>query len=196
IHTSGHGNIEELIWMNQKVNAKYFMPAYGYHSMLRNHAQSVIDKGRDPKSVIIPDNGNVIEIDSSGEMTVLKEKVAHNILAVDGFRVGEIQDVVIRDRKTLTKDGIFVVVITLDLQSGEIRKSLDIISRGFIYLRDNQELMQEARKVIKTAVMKYSKGAHPISFDEVKASVSDEAARFLLNKTGKRPIIIPVILGM
>ena len=196
IHTSGHGNIEELIWMNQKVNAKYFMPCYGYHSMLRSHAQSVIDKGRDAKSVIIPDNGNVIEIDSSGEMKVLKEKVANNILAVGGFRVGEIQDVVIRDRKTLTKDGIFVVVITLDLQSGEIKKSLDIISRGFIYLRDNQELMQGARKVIKDAVLKYSKGAHPISFDEIKSAVSDEAAKFLVNKTGKRPIIIPVILGM
>lgn len=196
IHTSGHGNIEELIWMNQKVSAKYFMPAYGFHSMLRAHAQGVIDAGRDSKSVVLPDNGTVLEFDATGELKILKEKAPSSILAVDGLRIGEIQDVVIRDRKNLTTDGIFVVVISLDLNTGELKKSLDIISRGFVYLRDNQELMAGARKIIKKAVLDHTKGAHPINFDEVKKSVADSTATYLLKKTGKRPIVIPVVLGI
>ena len=102
----------------------------------------------------------------------------------------------IRDRKTLTKDGIFVVIITLDLNTGEMKKSLDIISRGFIYLRDSQDLMRSARKVVKDAVAARTKGAHPINFEDVKKHVTDETSKFLVKKTGKRPIIIPVVLGV
>ncbi|PIR88638.1 MAG: hypothetical protein COU09_01495 [Candidatus Harrisonbacteria bacterium CG10_big_fil_rev_8_21_14_0_10_44_23] len=196
IHTSGHGNIEELLWINQKVNAKYFMPAYGYHSMLRSHAQAVIDSGFPADKVIIPDNGMILEFDEKGELMILKAKAPSDIMAVDGLRIGEIQDVVIRDRKALTKDGIFVVISALDLNTGDIKKSIDIISRGFIYLRDSQRLMDEARKVVKASIAQYAKGQKPINFEVLKKEMSKEIERFLLKKTGKRPIVIPVILGI
>ncbi|MDP2629597.1 MAG: ribonuclease J [Candidatus Harrisonbacteria bacterium] len=196
IHTSGHGNIEELLWINQKVNAKYFMPAYGYHSMLRAHAQAVIEAGFKSENVIIPDNCMVLEIDQQGELMILKDKVPYDIMAVDGFRVGEIQEVVIRDRKALTKDGIFVVIVTLDLNTGEMKKSLDIISRGFIYLRDSQQLMNETRVVVKKSVAINTKGQHPINFEGMKKVLTKDIERFLFKKTGKKPIVIPVVLGV
>lgn len=196
IHASGHGNLEELLWIQKTIGAKYFMPVHGYHSMLRAHAQGAIEKnGFNKDNIIIPDNGSIIDINWDG-FTVHKAKAPNNITVVEGFRVGDIQDVVVRDRKTLTKEGIFVVIANIDPRSGKMRKSPDIISRGFVYLRDSQELIQEARSLVKRTITKHASGKNPIDFEHVKKHVADDLARFLVQNTGKRPIIIPVILGV
>jgi len=196
IHASGHGNLDELLWIQKTINPKFFMPVHGHHSMLRAHAQGAIEQnGVDKKNIIIPDNGSIIDVNRNG-FTVHKAKAPNNVTVVEGFRVGDIQDVVVRDRKTLTKEGIFVVIATIDPKTGKMRKSPDIISRGFVYLRDSQELIQGARNLIKQSIVRNVKGEHPVNFDNVKKKLSDDLGRYLVQNTGKRPIIIPVVLGI
>lgn len=196
IHASGHGNQDELLWIQKTINPKFFMPVHGHHSMLRAHAQAVVERnGHNPKNIIIPDNGTILDINKDG-FTVHKAKAPNNVTVVEGFRVGDIQDVVVRDRKTLTKEGIFVVIATIDPKSGKMRKSPDIISRGFVYLRDSHELIQGARNLVKQSIIKSAKGENPVDFEHVKKKLADDLGRYLVQNTGKRPIIIPVVLGV
>ncbi len=197
IHSSGHANSEELAWIHKKINPKFFVPIHGYHYMLTVHADIAKNAGIKPENIIIPDNGMIIEICDKGEkIKTLKEKAPSNIVMVDGFSIGDMQQVVIRDRQILSQDGIFVIVATIDLNTSRLRKSPDLISRGFIYLRESQDLLQETRLIVKKTVEESIGGMHPINFDYVKDKVTDNVARFLFQKTAKRPIVIPVILGV
>jgi ribonuclease J len=196
IHTSGHGNIEELIWINKQVGAKYFMPGYGYHSMLRAHAEGVIRAGFPRENVVIPDNGQLIDIAPDKTVTVHKEKAPADTMAVDGFRIGGVQEVVIRDRKALTRDGIFVIVATVDARTGKMNKSPDIISRGFVYLRENQDLLRQARYVAKKTIEDNTLNVREIDYDYVKDQVTENIKKFLFQQTNKRPMVLPVILAV
>lgn len=196
VHSTGHGNTGELVWMRKKVNPKFFMPAYGYHSMLRCHAMANMDAGFPKENIVIPDNGTIIDIIEGKEMVVRKEKAPSSLMMVDGFAIGDIQEVVIRDRKSLSQDGMFVIIATINIKTGKLRKSPDIISRGFVYLRESQDLLAQARVIVKKTVEESTEGMHPINFEFVKNNVTDSVARFLFQKTNKRPIVIPVILGI
>ena len=196
IHTSGHGNIEELLWINRKIHAKFFMPGYGYHSMLRSHAKAVARTGFPKENIIIPDNGNIIDITDKKELFIHEEKAPASIMAVDGFRIGDVQDVVIRDRKALTKDGIFVIVATVDSRTGKIQKSPDIISRGFVYLRESQDLLRQARYIAKKTIEDNTINTQRIDYDHVKDEVTENIKKFLFKQTNKRPMVLPVILAV
>jgi ribonuclease J len=196
VHATGHGNAGELTWINQRVGAKFFMPAYGYHSMLRCHAQAVIDTGFPKKNIVVPDNGTIIDIIEGDKLVIQKEKAPSSMMMVDGFSIGGVQDVVIRDRKALAQDGMFVIVATLNLKTGKLRKSPDLISRGFIYLRESQDLLQESRLLIKKTIEDSTRNMHPVNFDTVKSELADTVAAFLFQKTNKHPIVIPVLLGL
>ncbi|MFC1802147.1 ribonuclease J [Patescibacteria group bacterium] len=197
IHATGHGNEGDLAWINKKVGAKFFMPAYGNHSMLKVHANVAHTMAGVPKeNIVVPDNGSVIEIQNKGEkIVVLKEKAPSTVMTVDGFSVGDLQEVVIRDRQMLSQDGIFIIVATINLKTGRLKKSPDIISRGFIYLRESQELLQEARSKVKKIAESGTKDAQ-IDFDIIKKKINTSISRFLLQKTNKRPIVIAVVLGV
>src|SRR5581483_2031416 len=151
----------------KQVNAKYFMPYYGYRSMTTCHARAVEQAGRPKDTIIIPDNGLVIDIDD-GKLNVHKQKVPSAALAVDGFTIGDVQEVVIRDRQSLAKDGMFVIIASVNLKTGKLRKSPDIISRGFIYLRESQPLLNEARLLIKKTIEDSTHNMNPIDLDFVK----------------------------
>jgi len=195
VHSTGHGNAQELAWINQKVGAKFFIPAYGHHSMLKVHAEIIKSLGFPAKNIIIPDDGSIVEIQNKGkEIKMLKDKVPSGIVMVDGFSIGGIQEVVIRDRQNLAQDGIFVVIAMVDLGTGKLKKSPDIISRGFIYLRESQDLLKQARYITKQTIEKIVKGARPVDFDIVKKEVTDNVSRYLFQTTNKRPVVIPVIL--
>lgn len=199
VHSTGHGNAGELVWVNRMVGAKYFMPAYGFYSMLMVHAQAIIEAGAmKEENIVVPEgNGAIIEISNKGKsIKTLKEKAPSAVVMVDGLAIGDIQEVVIRDRKMLAQDGMFVVIAMLDLRTRRLRKSPDIISRGFIYLRESQELLQETRILIKRTVESTAKDMRPIDFDYIKSNLTDTISLFLFKKTNKRPLVIPVILSM
>lgn len=197
IHSTGHGNRAELEWMFKKINPKFFMPIHGNHYMLRLHAQTIEALGMPEDRIIIPDNGAIIEIQEQGTKLVrLTEAAPSGMMMVDGFSIGDMQEVVIRDRKMLAEDGMFVIIASVNLKTGKLRKSPDIISRGFVYLRESQDLLQEARHIIKKTVEHTTEGMNPINFDYVKANINETISKFLFQKTAKKPIVIPVVLGM
>ncbi len=196
VHSTGHGNSGELVWIRQQVNPKFMMPAYGYHSMLRCHAYANIEAGFPKENIILADNGMVIDIKNGTELNIHKGKVPSEIMMVDGFTVGTKQEVVIRDRQSLSEDGMFVIIATVNAKTGALRKSPDIISRGFVYLRENQQLLSEARVLIKKTVEKNTAEAHPIDLDFVKDEITEVVSAFLLQKTNKTPMVIPVLIGI
>ncbi|MFA6270082.1 MAG: ribonuclease J [Candidatus Paceibacterota bacterium] len=197
IHSTGHGNRGELEWIHKKINPKFFIPIHGNHYMLRIHEELAQTLGMPEKNIVVPDNGMIIEIQDKGEKIVaLKQTAPSSPVMVDGFAVADVQEVVMRDRKMLADDGMFVIVAIIDLKTGKLKKSPDLISRGFVYLRESQELLGHTRLIIKKTIEDTTRGMNPINFDFIKSNVSDAVARFLFQKTAKKPIVIPVILGV
>jgi len=198
VHASGHANQEEVVWIHKQINPAFFIPVHGTHYMLRVHAHVAETRlGMKPENIIIPDNGSVVEISEDGnKITKLKETAANTPMMVDGFTIGTMHDVVIRDRKLLSEDGMFVIVASIEPKTGKLRKSPDIISRGFIYLRESQDLLHETRTIIKDTIEKRTKGVRPIDFDALKSEVSENVGKFLYQKTAKQPLIIPVMIGV
>lgn len=197
VHSTGHGNRGELEWIHKQVKPKYFMPIHGSHYMLRVHEDLAKSLGMPEDHIVVPDNGTIVEITDKGEkLTTLPQKAPGGPLIVDGFSVGNIQDVVIRDRKMLADDGMFIIVASLNMKTGKLKKSPDVISRGFVYLRESQDLLNNARMVIKKTVETTTKGMNPINFDYIKSQVTDAVSAYLFQKTAKRPVVIPVILGV
>ena len=197
IHSTGHGNRGELEWLHKKIKPKFFVPIHGNHYMLRIHEEVAQTLGMSEKNIVVPDNGMIIEIQDKGEKIIaLKQTAPSSPVMVDGFAVADVQEVVMRDRKMLSDDGMFVIVAVIDLKTGRLRKSPDLISRGFVYLRESPELLSHTRLIIKKTIEESTRNMNPINFDFIKGNVTDTVARFLFQKTAKRPIVIPVVLGV
>ncbi len=196
VHSTGHGNTGELIWMAKQVKPAFFMPAYGYHSMLRYHAAAQAAAGFPRDHIIIADNGSIIEIKDGTSLNIRKEKIPSGPMMVDGFAIGDVQEVVIRDRLALAEDGMFVIIATVNLRTGQLKKSPDIISRGFVYLRESQGLLSEARLLVKKNVEESTQGMNPIDLEFVKSNLTDAVERYLFQKTAKHPMVIPVLIGV
>ncbi len=197
IHSSGHGNRGEIEWLHRKIKSKFFIPVHGWHSMLRLHAELAETLGMPKKNIAIPDDGSIMEIRNKGaEMVKLEQKAPSGLVMVDGFSIGDVQEVVIRDRQMLAQDGMFVIVAIINTTTGKLKKSPDIISRGFIYLRESQELLRSARLIIKKTIEDETAGMNPIDFDYLKGIVIDQLSKFLFQKTAKHPIVMPVLIGV
>lgn len=196
VHSSGHGNAGELIWVQQTVKPRFLLPVHGHHYHLKSHMYVSVENGFPKENIVVPDNGTIIEIKNGTELKVLKEKAPSEIIMVDGFTVGARQEVVLRDRQSLSEDGMFVIIATVNTKTGKLRKSPDIISRGFVYLRENQQLLSEARVLIKRTVEKNTEGMNPIDLDMVKDELADTVSGFLMQKTSKSPMVIPVLIGL
>jgi ribonuclease J len=195
VHSSGHANRDETAWIHKKVNARFFVPLHGYHYMLRVHTEIAQSLGMPKENTVIPDNGAIIEIQEGGTKIVrLKENAPGAPIMVDGNSVGDIQEVVIRDRQLLAEDGMFVVIAVVDSKTGKLKKSPDLISRGFIYLKESQELLRQARILIKKTIEDTTVGMNPVDTEYAKNNVTEVLTKFLLQKTQKRPVVIPVIL--
>ncbi len=195
IHAGGHAHQEELKQMIRLIKPKFFMPIHGYFSMLMSHKNLASKEGIAKKNIVIAENGQVIELNAT-HFRCAKEKVPANYILVDGLGVGDIGEVVLRDRKNLSRDGMFIVVIAINHKTGKIQNSPDIISRGFVYLRRSQKLLEETRQeVIK--IVKQSLGKKDF-FDAnyIKSSIKEQIGEFLFRKTKRRPIVIPVIIKL
>jgi len=196
VHSSGHGNAGELVWVHQTVKPKFLIPVHGHHYHLKNHMWAAVENGFPRENVAVCDNGNIIDIKNGTEMTKLPMSIPTEMVMVDGFTVGTRQEVVLRDRQSLSEDGMFVIIATVNSKTGKLRKSPDIISRGFVYLRENQQLLSEARVLIKKTVEKRTERMHPIDLEQVKDELADTVSGFLLQKTQKNPMVIPVLIGV
>lgn len=204
VHATGHGNQEDVKWLHRKTHPKFFIPIHGNHYRLQLHKELAIDVGIKEENIIVPDNGSIIEISADGEkMYLRKEKAASGLMMVDGISIGDTQDVVIRDRMMLAKDGMFVIIAVIDQKTGRLKKSPDLISRGFVYLKENQELLRQVRIIIKKGVedlsirMAERLGADSeMDLDIIKANLGETVSKYLFQKTAKRPLVIPVVLSI
>jgi ribonuclease J len=196
VHSSGHGNAGELVWVHQTVKPKFLVPVHGHHFHLKSHMYAAIENGFPKDHIVVPDNGTIIDIVNGTELIRQPMKIPSELVLVDGFTVGTKQEVVLRDRLTLAQDGMFVIIATVNSKTGKLRKSPDIISRGFVYLRENQQLLSEARVLIKRTVEKHTERMNPLDLDYVKDQLTDTVSGFLMQKTQKTPMVIPVLIGI
>jgi ribonuclease J len=197
VHASGHGKRAELEWIHKQIKYRYFMPIHGHHHRLKMHAELAVSLGLTPENAVVPDNGSIVEIrDKGASIIMLKEKVPAEPVIIDGLSVSDSQHLVIRDRKALAQDGIFMIIVMIDVANKKVKKSPDLISRGFVYLKENQELLKKARTMIKTTTEETIAGMDPIDFDYVKDAINRKVSKFLFQSTGKRPVVIPVVLSV
>ncbi len=196
VHASGHGNREEAAWIHRQIKPKFFIPVHGYHYMLRVHADLAVEMGVRPENICIADNSSIIEIKNGEKIGKHPLKAPAELRVVEGSTVSELSDVLMRDRKALGQEGFCVVVATVDRRTGKLHKSPDIISRGFVYLRDNKELMDQTRLIIRKSVETSLRNPRAADLDAAREDLAESVSRFLLQRTMKRPIVIPVIVSV
>lgn len=203
VHAGGHAKQEDLKLMMRLLKPKYFMPIEGNHYMLQAHAELAQQVGISSNNIFVADNGQVVNLQRHGREIVgqlTKEKVNTDYVMVDGLGVGDVSDIVLRDRKTMAEDGMIVVIATIDSKTGDPIGNPDIISRGFIYMKDNKDLIQDTRMRIKKIVKETDFLASPINGhgfgddDQLKNKIRADVSQFLFNKTKRRPMVLPVVI--
>ncbi len=193
IHASGHAYQEDLKLLISLARPKFFVPVHGEYSMLKAHTELAKDVGVAEENILIPQNGRVIKLERNRIINT-DESVPANYIMIDGLGNDDVGEVVLRDREALAKDGIFVVIVAIEGQTSKLRGSPDIISRGFVYLKESQELLQEARKMVKEIVSKTATKERTKNWSYVKSSLRDKIGEFLFQKTQKRPMVLPVVI--
>lgn len=191
VHASGHGSQEELKWMLSLVRPKYFLPVHGEYRMQRTHADLAIDTGVKPDNIFITEIGDVVEFENGRAR--IGGKVPAGTVMIDGLGVGDVGNIVLRDRKLLSQDGILVVVVTLSKATGHILSGPDIISRGFVYVRESEALLDEATQLVETTLGKLVSD-RVSEWSSLKTAVRDALGRFLYEQTRRRPMILPIIM--
>lgn len=193
VHVSGHSNIDGIKQMIKDVKPDYFIPVYGNHFILKEAAKIAQGTGFPKNKIIVPDNGSVIKF-TKGRTEVLKDKAPTNYIFVDGLGVGDIGEIVLRDRQMLSNDGMFVIIAIIDKQTGRVKGSPDIISRGFVYLRESKELLAQTRKKVIEIVEKSTVRGGAVNWVYVKDELRNKIGDFLHAKTERRPMILPVVI--
>lgn len=191
VHVSGHGSQEELRLMLNLMKPKYFIPIHGEYRMLRMHGILAEQVGIPAENIFLLDNGDTVEI-SGGKARYGPKVHAGNVL-IDGLGVGDVGNIVLRDRKLLSQDGILVVVVTLSKQNGTILSGPDIISRGFVYVRESEELLDEANRIVTQTLVKCME-ENVNEWSSLKNNVKDTLGRYLYEQTRRRPMILPIIM--
>ena len=191
VHVSGHACQEELKLMHTLVKPKFFIPVHGEYRHLKQHAELAIGLGMDPSHVYIPDNGDVIEV--CRDFIRKNGSVMSGQVFVDGLGVGDVGNIVLRDRKHLAQDGILTVVVTIEKESGSVIAGPDIISRGFVYVRESENLMEDARLIVKN-VLKECEENKIKEWAAIKSNIKDQLRTFLYEKTKRKPMILPIIM--
>lgn len=196
VHTSGHANQEDLKLMLALMKPQYLMPVHGERHRLMLHCQIAQDMGIvDEEHCLVADDGQIIEF-GKGKAEVTNKRVPASYVMVDGLGVGDVGNIVLRDRKAMAQDGIFVIIVTVDHETGDIATSPDIISRGFIYMRENEQLVHKSRAEIKKIFARQSseKRGPKTDWSLAKQKLRDEMGEFLFRETERRPMVIPVII--
>lgn len=191
IHTGGHGQSEELKLMMQMVKPKFFVPIHGEVHMLDAHIKLAQSIGIPKDNCFLLENGSVLEINQRGQAKVLNEKVPSGYVFVDGLGVGDVGEVVLRDRKAMAQDGMFVIITTLDRHSGKLVNQPEILSRGFVYMKNNDDLIREVKHEIRKMV---ESGKGEPNWATLRQQIRDDIGEYLFQRTQRRPMILPVII--
>ncbi len=191
VHVSGHACQDELKMMIGLTKPKFFIPVHGEYKHLKKHAQLAVNMGISPENVLIGSIGNVIETDGV-DMKITGNVPAGRVL-VDGLGVGDVGSIVLRDRKHLAQDGLIVIVTTIDSFTGEVLAGPDIVSRGFVYVRESEALMEEAKHVVKEALSQCTE-KNIRDWGNIKVVVKDALSQFVYKQTQRSPMILPVIM--
>ncbi len=191
IHTSGHGSQEEQKLMIHLMNPKFFVPIHGEYRMLREHVKLAVDCGMKEENTFILDNGDVLALDKN--RAFLAGRVPSGEIYVDGSGIGDIGNIVLRDRRILSEEGLVIVVVSIDMDEFKIAAGPDIISRGFVYMRESEDLIKEAEKIVSDLLQKMME-RKMTKWAEIKNEIIDAIAPMLYEKTKRRPMILPIIM--
>ena len=200
VHAGGHAKQEDLKLMMRLIKPEYFMPIEGNHFMLRAHADLAEIVGIDPAKIFVADNGQVIEFERKniegmtkavGQLT--QNKIPSEYVMVDGLGVGDISNIVLRDRRMMAEDGMIVIISTIDNRTGNPIGNPDIISRGFVYMKENKDLIESTRMRVKKIVQD-NDGRTPADDDYIKNKIRNDVGQFLFTKTKRRPMVLPVVI--
>lgn len=193
VHVSGHACREELKLLQALVRPKYFMPVHGEYKHMAANRDLAIEMGMDAADIFISDIGNVLEIDRRGAR--ISGTVSSGRVLVDGYGVGDVGNIVLRDRLLLSQDGLIVVVATVSSE-GYIMSGPDIVSRGFVYVRESEDLMEEMREVALDAINSGLRSRSRTDWYQIKGRVRDDISKFIYSKTHRKPMIIPMIMNV
>lgn len=191
VHVSGHACQEELKLIHSLVRPKYFMPVHGEIRHLKQHALIAEKLGMDKSNIFILETGSVLEIND--KKAEIKGSVPSGIIMVDGLGVGDVGSIVLRDRKHLASDGVLTIVVTIDREAFSILAGPDIVSRGFVHVRESDELMDGAKNVVKQT-LEQCLGSKTIEWSVIKSNIRNDLGEFLYSKTKRKPIILPIIM--
>jgi len=191
VHAGGHGKIEDIKLLLKEVQPTYLIPVYANHYLLREAAKVAESIGFPQARIFVADNGQVIEFDKQGGR-LTNQRVPTDYVFVDGLGVGDVSHVVLRDRRVMAADGMIVVIATIDKKNGKLVQNPDLISRGFIYMKENKKLIEETRAVAKKIFKGDLKGG--VDENYYKDQIRNEIGKFLYQKTQRRPMVLPVII--
>lgn len=191
VHVSGHACQEELKLMHTLVKPKFFMPVHGEYRMLKQHTDLAVKLGMPRENIIIAENGDVIEI-TKDNIKKSGSVIAGQVF-VDGLGVGDVGNIVLRDRRHLSQDGIVTVVVTISREGGKVIAGPDIISRGFVYVRESEDLMEEARVIVRDSLRECEENSIT-EWATIKSKIKEVLRLFLYEKTKRKPMILPIIM--
>lgn len=193
VHSGGHATASDIAEVIKQIRPDYFIPVYANHYMLKEAANLARTLGYRDKNIFVPDNGSIIEF-GHRKARMGAKKVMTDAVMVDGFGVSDSQSVVLRDRQILAEDGMVVVIATLETKKGNLVNNPDIISRGFVYLKENRELLSGIRKKIRQIVEASQNPESPVQDDYLRNKIRSDIGQYLFSKTGKRPMVLPVVI--
>ncbi|MDD5110347.1 MAG: ribonuclease J [Patescibacteria group bacterium] len=190
VHTGGHAFIEDIKLLLLQIRPRYLMPVYANHYLLREAAKVATSIGFPGEDIFVLDNGNVLEAGARG-VRILKEKIPTDYVFVDGLGVGDISHVVLRDRQMMSEDGMIVVIATVDRRRGKLVHNPDLISRGFVHMKENRKLIEQTRDRVKQM---FAGNLKDLDENYYKDQIRNEVGEFLYSKTQRRPMVLPVII--
>ncbi len=194
VHVSGHACSEELKLLMALTKPRYFMPVHGEYKHMAANRELALQMGIDPSDIFISDIGNVLEIDKNGAK--INGTVSSGRVLVDGYGVGDVGNIVLRDRLLLSQDGLIVVVATVSSEGGYILSGPDIVSRGFVYVRDSEQLMEEMRQIVISSMNACLRSRNKSDWYQIKGRVKEDLSKFIVGKTKRKPMIIPMIMNV